>query len=197
MSGDLEKGMKFRFIRFNERAGSWMHRHRAVLYTAVAALFFVFLILITSCQSVKPAIDTSKTDSLGVDVQQAQTEIATGTHDLNGTIGTLKETTDTIKDGVATKEQTATIIKYVNTGSDQVKSLTGVVDKQTKQLAEFQKSRVQDNATQGNTISALYAEVDSLKPWQGRFWQAVAVIVVILVGIAGYVVLRIKGIFKI
>lgn len=167
-------------------------RKTVILVILSCLLSFAF----SACETVKPNVDTSKTDTLGVEVQQTQTEIVTGTHDLAGTIDTLKTTTDQIKDGVATKEQITTIVKYVNRSSEQVTSLTGVVDKQTKQIASFQQLRIQDNVAQGNTIAALMADVEKYKPWQGRFWIAVAAIVLLLAGIAGYIVLRIKAIIK-
>ena len=55
----------------------------------LAILSCLLALAMCACETVKPDVDTSKTDTLGVEVQHTQTEIATGTHDLAGTIDSL------------------------------------------------------------------------------------------------------------
>lgn len=132
---------------------------RTILAMVICYLCFI----LGSCRTV-PAIDTSKTDLLGIDVMQTQTEIATSGKDLESTIDDIKAITDDAKvTGDIPKEKVVKVIEYVDKSASQVKALNEMISKQTGKISTLEKSRITDNADSSKAIADKQNEVDKAK----------------------------------
>ena len=117
----------------------------------------IFILLIcfalVSCHSV-PAIDTTKTDLLAIDVMETQTEIVSTGKDVEATISDIKEITDEAKTtGEIPKEKVTTLIKYVDLSAEQIKKHNEKTEKLTKKISELERSRIIDNSQNAKAIA--------------------------------------------
>lgn len=122
------------------------------------------IVLLAGCLSVPATIDTSKTDTLAVDVMKAQTEIVSTGKDLQASIETVKVITDEAKTtGEIQKYQVQTVIKYVDNSAMQIEKLNIQIQDQTKNIAELEQSRIKDNTDFGKELSELTKNNQELK----------------------------------
>lgn len=154
--------------------------NRAILLCTLCFLF-------AGCASAPSIIDTSKTDLLGVDVMQTQTDIAVSGKDIASTIDDLKVITDSAKEtGEIPKEKVVKVIEYVDRSASQVKTLNETISKHTGQITSLEKSRITDNANASKVIAEKQTEIDKQKIKASIFlrWALIATgIALVLAGI--------------
>lgn len=126
--------------------------------------YLLLIPLIISCKTAPTIIDTPKTDLKAVDVMQAQTEIVSTGKDLQSSIATIKVITDEAKStGEIPKEKVQTVIKYVDNSAMQIEKLNIQIQDQTKNIAELEQSRIQDNSIFVTELSKRNTENQKLK----------------------------------
>lgn len=161
-----------------------MNERNERTFLAMAVCYLCFIL--GSCRTV-PAIDTSKTDALFVDVIETQTEVITTGNDVANTIDDIKAITDDAKvSGEIPKEKVVKVIEYVDKSSIQVKALNEMISKQTGKISTLEKSRITDNADYAKAIADKQNEIDKAKIKASIFfrWALISTgIALILAGI--------------
>ena len=154
---------------------------RTILAMVICYLCFI----LGSCRTV-PAIDTSKTDLLGVDVMQTQTEIVFTGKDLESTIDDIKTLTDDAKvTGEIQKDKVIKVVEYVDKSVVQVKALNEMISKQTGQISTLEKSRITDNSVASKAIADKQGEIDKEKIKASIFFRWALIATVIALALAG------------
>ena len=143
-------------------------------------------LVLGSCRTV-PAIDTSKTDALFVDVIETQAEVITTGSDVANTIDDIKAITDDAKaTGEIPKEKVITLIKYVDQSAEQIKAHNAVVKTLTDKITDLERSRITDNSNASKVIADKQGEIDREKIKASIFfrWALIATgIALVLAGI--------------
>ena len=155
---------------------------KGLFYILLCGLLVSF---VSSCRTV-PSIDTSKTDLIGVDVMQTQTEIATSGKDLATTIDDIKAITDDAKvSGEISKEKVIKVVEYVDKSAGQVKALNETIAKQTGQISTLEKSRITDNSVASKAIADKQGEIDREKTKASICFRWALIVTVISLVLAG------------
>lgn len=161
-----------------------MNGRHAQVILAMVVCYLCFIL--GSCRTM-PDIDTSKTDFIGIDIMQTQTEIAISGKDLASTIDNIKVITDETKiSGEISKDKIVKVIECIDRSSIQVKTMNETIAKQTGQIASLEKSRISDNANASKVIADKQNEIDNTKIKASIFfrWALIASgIALVLAGI--------------
>jgi hypothetical protein len=149
-----------------------MRKARVLVFLSGCALF-----AFCGCQSVTPSLDTSKADALISTVQTKQATIQGDAATAAASVDALVDTISTIKPGEVVKAETVT--KLVKQGDDSqniIHRLYSETTTQTKTIGDMAIAKINENKAANEKITALTVEIDTIKPWRGRFWIAIAVI---------------------
>ena len=145
----------------------------------------LFAFTLGSCKTI-PAIDTSKTDGLFVDVIETQTEVITTGNDVANTIDNIKTITDDAKaTGEIPKEKIITLIKYVDQSAEQISEHIENIKKLTRQNNELNKSRILDTSNASKVIADKQGEIDREKMKASIFFRWALIATGIALALAG------------
>jgi len=145
----------------------------------------MFAFTLGSCKTI-PAIDTSKTDGLFVDVIETQTEVITTGNDVANTIDDIKAITDDAKvTGEIPNEKVVTLIKYVDQSAEQIKAHNAVVKTLSGKITELERSRIIDNSNASKVIADKQGEIDKEKIKASIFFRWALIATGIALALAG------------
>lgn len=145
----------------------------------------LFTFTLGSCKTIT-AIDTSKTDSLFVDVIETQTEVITTGNDVANTIDDIKAITDDAKVTCEIpKEKVITLIKYVDQSAEQIKAHNAVAKTLADKITDLERSRIDDNSNTFKVIAEKQGEIDRQKTKASIFFRWALIATVIAFVLAG------------
>lgn len=153
----------------------------------------VLVFNVSSCRTApNPLVETPKTNNLITDAQTGQTGIAKDAATLQGNSDTLTVITKDLADNGATVEKIKTLTVYVDKNASVVKSLNEKVTAQTVTIGELSKSHTEDNVKMGEINQQRLKAEAARDFWRGIAFKLGGVCLLFLLGIAGYVIVKLK-----